>query len=66
MKTLFLCANSSWLHGAARVLDLGGTFDAYNSSESSDEADAKALSSDWSIMGEDLQGAIAQYEHNVR
>lgn len=66
MKTLFLCADPSWLSGAARILDLGGTFDVYNSSENGEEADAKATYSDWYMVGEDLQHAIDEYELQAR
>jgi hypothetical protein len=66
MKTLFLCANPSWLSGAARIFDLGGTFDAYNTSASGEEADAKAAYSDWTAVGEDLQHAIDEYELQAR
>lgn len=66
MKTLFLCADPSWLSGAARILDLGGTFDVYNSSATGEEADAKAIYSDWAIVGEDLQHAIDEHELQVR
>lgn len=66
MKTLFLCADPSWLSGAARILDLGGTFDVYNSSATGEEADAKATYSDWAMVGEDLQHAIDEYELQAR
>ena len=66
MKTLFLCANPSWLSGAARILDLGGTFDVYNNSATDEEADAKATYSDWAMVGQDLQHAIDEYELQAR
>ncbi len=47
----FLFAQPSFLSGAARVLDLGGTFDQYNTSP---DADTAALTSDWFVIGDDL------------
>ncbi len=39
---------------------MGGTFDEYNSSETSDEADARALWGDWAVVGEDMRIAIEE------
>jgi hypothetical protein len=55
-----LFARPSFVSGAARVLDMGGTFDEYNSSETSDEADARALWGDWAVVGEDMRIAIEE------
>lgn len=54
--TLF--AHPSFVSGAARVLDLGGTFDDYNRSRSEDDADARALQGDWVAIGSDMKKAI--------
>ena len=58
LYTSSLFANPSFFSGAARVLDLGGTFDAYNASPSPEDADAYALSNDWYAVGRDMQNAI--------
>jgi len=42
----------------ARVFDLFGEFDDYNSSPSGAIADALAIRSDWVVVGQDLQQAI--------
>jgi hypothetical protein len=55
-----LFATPSFASGAARVLDLGGTFDEYNSSATAAEADARALWSDWAVVGEDLRLAMEE------
>ncbi|HVM92514.1 MAG TPA: hypothetical protein VMT67_06860 [Terriglobales bacterium] len=60
VKSGFLFANPSFLSGAARALDLYGTFDAYNGSSTEREADYKALSSDWHMVGQDIVAAMAQ------
>jgi hypothetical protein len=62
VKSGFLFAEPSFLSGAARSLDLFGLFDAYNISKTTREADALALASDWIITGQDLQGAIDEFE----
>ena len=62
VKTDFLFAQPSFASGAARIFDLWGKFDDYNSSETTAEADAKAIASDWLVVGQDLSNAIEQGE----
>lgn len=59
-KSGFLYAMPSFISGAARALDLYGTFDKYNSSATEREADSKAIWADWSIVGYDIFGAMKQ------
>jgi hypothetical protein len=58
----YLFAHPSFLYGIARSLDLGGTFDAYNESLTPNEADGRAIASDWLAVGKDLQGALEATE----
>lgn len=60
-RTDFLYARPSFLGGVARTLDLGGTLKEYNQSPDADTADAKALASDWFIVGSDIRTAINDY-----
>jgi hypothetical protein len=53
-----LFARPSFMSGVARALDLGGTFDEYNRSPSPEDADVRALHSDWMAVGADMQKAI--------
>ena len=62
MGSDFLFAMPSTLSGVARSLDLGGTFDSYNSSQTGEEADRKALTSDWRSVGKDLHDAMEKFE----
>jgi len=62
----FLFAQPSFASGAARVLDLFGTFDAYNISDTTQEADAKALAVDWLIVGQELSEAIERQEEELK
>lgn len=56
--TDFLFAKPSAVSGAGRVIDLLGTFDRYNLSPTPEEADARALFSDWLAVGRDLLCAM--------
>lgn len=57
----YLFARPCWLHGIARLLDLGATFDEYNDSNTGQEADARAIYSDWLSVGKDIKSAIDQH-----
>ena len=61
MGSDFLFAMPSGLSGAARSLDLGATFDAYNDSPTGQIADARALFADWHQVGEDLVEAMDRF-----
>lgn len=66
IKTDFLFAHPSFASGVARVLDLWGSFDDYNISETPLEADGKAIAADWLIVGQDLCDAIEQQEEELK
>lgn len=57
-KTDMLYAVPSFIGGLATTLDMGGTLSMYNESESPDMADAKALTSDWLAVAEDMRSAL--------
>jgi hypothetical protein len=61
-RTDFLFAQPSFGSGAARALDLYGTFDAYNTSTSEEEADERAIASDWLVVGKDMSEVIEKTE----
>jgi len=62
VQTDYLFARPSFGSGAARVLDLYGTFDAYNSSATDAEADERAIANDWLVVGQDLFSAMDPVE----
>ena len=62
MRSDFLFAQPSLLSGFARTLDIGASFDGYNSSATPEEADARATFSDWSMVGRDLSQAMAAFK----
>jgi hypothetical protein len=56
-----LYSQPSFTEGLARTFDVGGTFDDYNYSTSTAEADELAIASDWYAVGADLYHAISRY-----
>ena len=58
IDTTFLFATPSFLSGIARMLDIYGQFDSYNTGETTEMTDAKAIYSDFRIVGQDLSQAI--------
>jgi hypothetical protein len=56
-KSTFLFATPSFASGFARALDLYGLYDRYNYSSTEQEADSKAIWSDWSVVGQDIRSA---------
>lgn len=53
-----LYAEPSFFEGWARLFDPAGTLNQYNTSSSPEEADRKAIFSDWIAVGKDMRTAI--------
>jgi len=66
VKSDFLFAQPSFASGAARVFDLFGQFDEYNISDTTAEADTKAIAADWIVVGQDMSDAIEQSDSEMR
>lgn len=68
MKNLYvfgkLFARPSFIEGMSRVLDLGGTLQEYNNSETEQKTDIEELKNDWHAIGDDLRFSISNYEQN--
>ena len=62
MRADYLYAAPSAWSGVARLLNLFGRFDTYNDSPTDDLADARALYSDWHVVGQDLAGAMTKVQ----
>lgn len=58
----YLFARPSVLEGVARLIDVGGTLNEYNTSSTPGQSDARALRSDWLAVGADLEQAIETFE----
>ena len=59
---ILFCKNS-FIRGMARVFDLFGNLNMYNTSDSSVEADSKAIYSDWLSSGNDLRNSMERYKY---
>lgn len=57
-RTDFLYSVPSFLSGMGTVVNLGGNYFEFNTSESSNEADRLAIANDFCLVGQDLQSAI--------
>lgn len=53
-----LFARPSFLEGYARAIDLGGTLTEYNRNQTGEEADEKAISTDWLAVGDSISSAM--------
>ncbi|MEO5916522.1 MAG: hypothetical protein ABIS50_19960 [Luteolibacter sp.] len=57
-STDFLTARSSFITGAGSAFAIAGNYFDFNRSQTPDLADARALRSDWRIIGQDMDRAI--------
>jgi hypothetical protein len=53
-----LYAEPSFFEGWARLFDPAGTLNQYNTSTSPEEADSKAIMSDWFTVGNDIRKVL--------
>ena len=65
-RTARLFARPSFAEGVARVIDIGGTLNIYNRDVTEQEADAKALSSDWWAIGDDLRYSLQKHQEESK
>lgn len=54
-KTNQLFPRTGFIKGMGSVLNISGKYFEFNYSKSATEADAKAIASDWGMVGQDLQ-----------
>ena len=59
--TFRLFARPSFYEGISRILDFANSLQSYNYDKNGAEADAKALASDWQMVGRDMKAAVAEY-----
>ncbi len=65
-KTDFLLkSRGSFLLGLGSVLNLQGNYYQYNTSNSSREADYKAIASDWGVIGQDIEIGITKFREEL-
>ena len=67
-KTTFLIAKNDFISGVSRILDIASTRNkrVYNTSQSDDVADKKAIFNDWYMIGNDNRGAYEQFKKEVK
>jgi len=58
--TDFLTPRSSALTGMGTLLNLAGSYYFYNVSPTPTQADARALASDWNMVGQDIRHVLNQ------
>ncbi len=56
----YLFARPSLIEGVARMVDFGGSLNAYNNSATGAEADERAMLEDWKAVGRDLRVVLDQ------
>lgn len=61
-KTDFLLPRNSFMVGLGSVLNIAGSYFDYNSSKTAEEADLKALFSDWINVGKDMNISKQRFE----
>jgi hypothetical protein len=60
-----LYAEPSFLEGMARLVDVYGILNEYNYSFSDEEADIRAIRSDWENVGDDIWEAIENFDKEI-
>lgn len=58
VKTTFLLPKNSFLIGLGSIFNLFGIFFTYNYSKTPQEADKKAITCDWNMVGNDFKNAL--------
>mgnify|MGYP001184921638 CR=1 FL=1 len=64
-KTTFIFKIPNFSSGFSSVLDIAGTNTKFKTSKTSEEADYKALLSDWTVTGQDIKNAIIDYDELI-
>lgn len=62
IETAFLFSTTNFFRGIGSAFNITGDFYTFNTSNSPEEADAKALRSDWKNVGNDIKKAKKEFE----
>jgi hypothetical protein len=65
-KTDFLTPDSSFLVGMGSVINIGGNYFEYNTSEGNWEADRKAIFMDWKMIGNDIRDSMTLFSQKIK
>jgi len=60
-----LYAQPTFCEGVARLLDFTGLLNKYNYSNSEEQADIRAMRSDWENVGIDIKIAMEQFDKEI-
>jgi hypothetical protein len=60
-RTDHLFPRTNLIIGMGSIFNLAGKYFEFNSSQTADEADSRALESDWGAIGLDIQETIRAY-----
>jgi len=61
----FLFARNGFFIGAGSTIDLWGNYFSYNVSRTTNEADGRAIASDWGVVGNDIRRAGKKLKREV-
>jgi hypothetical protein len=61
-RTDFLLPKNDFFVGLGTIMNISGNYFKYNTSETAEEADKKALASDWFMVGQDIKKAKSNFE----
>jgi len=63
LETGFLFDKTGFLRGIGSIFDFCGDYYEFNTSKTAEEADKKALKSDWQNVGEDIKVAEKKFKN---
>ena len=61
-RTARLFAEPSFIEGISRTIDIGSTLNEYNRNKTEEEADTKAIQSDWKAVGDDIYLTMVNFQ----
>ncbi len=64
-KTNILFPRTSSIIGMGSIFNIAGNYFDFNYSTSGAEADAKAIESDWAMIGEDIEESINRADNKL-
>lgn len=64
-KTNILFHRPSFIDGIGSIFNLAGNYFEFNYSKSSEEADRKAIESDWNMIGNDIEKATKELKKEL-
>ena len=65
-QTNYLLPKNGFFTGLGSILNISGNYFKYNTSETTEEADIKAIQSDWLMVGKDIKRAKSNFEKLYR